>query len=71
MRLSFQLDREQIRPRVEAHHELRPLALDGLGEAVCELRRRDGCHALSLLVWKDGEGRLVAALAFLGGEARS
>jgi hypothetical protein len=31
--------------------------LDGLGEAVGEVRRRHGGHALTVLSAKDGEGR--------------
>src|SRR5204863_7628812 len=39
-----QLDRKQVRSRVEADDELRTLVLDGLGEAIGEMRRRDCGH---------------------------
>src|SRR5919201_1439143 len=37
---AFQLDREEIGPRIEPDHELRALPLDRLGEAVGGVRRR-------------------------------
>jgi hypothetical protein len=57
MRVALQLDREEVRPWVEPDDKLRPLALDRLGEAVGEVRRRNGGHALRVLLSKDGEGR--------------
>jgi hypothetical protein len=44
VRLAPDLDREKVRTRIEADDELRPLALDRIGEAVGEVRRRDCGH---------------------------
>jgi hypothetical protein len=44
MRLASELDRKQMGPRIEADDELRALALDRVGEAVGEVRRRDCSH---------------------------
>jgi hypothetical protein len=65
MRIAFQLDRQEIGARIEPDDELRALALDGLGEAVGEVRRRDGGHALRVLPSKDGEGRETRPSRFL------
>src|SRR6266545_4079226 len=45
--VALQLDREQIRARVEADDELRALPLDRVREPVGEVRRRDGRHPSS------------------------
>src|SRR5439155_14438279 len=52
-----QLDRQKVRPRVEPNHELRALALHGLGEAVGKVGGCDCGHVLSLLSLEDSEGR--------------
>src|SRR5205823_13523737 len=63
-----QLDREQIRPRIEPDEELGALALDRLGEPVGEQRRGDGrlgAHATEAtggLGRRPYEGRTPAAL---------
>ena len=44
VRISAQLHREQVRAGIEPDDELRALVLDGLREAVGEVRRRDGRH---------------------------
>jgi hypothetical protein len=57
MGLAPELDGQKIRPRIETDHELRALPLHGLGQAVGEVRRRDGGHSLRVLRSKDDEGR--------------
>jgi hypothetical protein len=58
MGLALQLDGQEVRPRVEPDDQLRALPLDGLGQAVGEVRRRNGGHTVRVLRPKDGEGRV-------------
>jgi hypothetical protein len=69
--LAPQLHGEQVRPGIETDDELRAFALDRLGEAVGEVRRRYCGHALSLLSATDDEGRGSRPSWLFGGEARS
>jgi hypothetical protein len=65
VRVAAKLHGKQVEPGIEADDELRALALDGLGEAVGEVRRRNGGHALRVLPSKDGEGRDLRPSRFL------
>ncbi|MDX6386628.1 MAG: hypothetical protein QOD85_430, partial [Gaiellaceae bacterium] len=67
MRVPFQLDGQQIWTRIKPDDELGALVLDGIGQAIREVRRRDCCHTLRVLRAKDGEGRIHAAFAVLDG----
>ena len=62
MSVTFELDGQEIRPRVEPDHELGALPLDRFGQTVGEVRRRDGSHTVRLLRPKDDEGRVDRGL---------
>ena len=70
MGVASELDRQEVWPRVETDHQLGALALDGLRQAVGEVRRRDGGHTLRVLRAKDDEGRDERGLRQFLGEAR-
>src|SRR3954452_18462828 len=62
MGFAAQLDRKLIGPWVEPDDELRALVLDGLGEAVGEVRRSAGRRAARGLGSKDSDVRSVGGL---------